>query len=43
MRVAQPKLYNPRHPERSLLYQAIAQHYETWLELVCAGQFDGTG
>ena len=43
MQVAQPKLYNPRHPERTLLYQTIAQHYETWLELVCAGQFDGQG
>jgi hypothetical protein len=43
MHVAQPKLYNPRHPERTLLYQTIAQHYETWLELVCAGQFDGQG
>ena len=25
MHVAQPKLYNPRHPERTLLYQTIAQ------------------
>jgi Transposase zinc-binding domain len=41
--VAQPKLYNPRHPQRTLLYQTIAQHYESWLELVCAGQFDGQG
>jgi hypothetical protein len=38
-----PKLYNPRHPQRTLLYQTIAQHYESWLELVCAGQFDGQG
>jgi hypothetical protein len=43
MHVAQPKLYNPRHPERTLLYQTIAEHYETWLELASAGQFDGQG
>jgi hypothetical protein len=23
---AKPKLYNPRHPERALLYQTIADH-----------------
>ena len=40
---AKPKLYNPRHPERTLLYQTIAEHYETWLELACSGQFDGQG
>jgi hypothetical protein len=39
----QPKLYNPRHPERTLLYQTIAEHYETWAELASAGQFDGQG
>jgi hypothetical protein len=22
-----PKPYNPRHPERMLLYQAVAEHY----------------
>jgi hypothetical protein len=38
---AKPKLYNPRHPERTLLYQTVAEHYETWLELASAGQFDG--
>ncbi len=38
-----PKLYNPRHPERTLLYQMVAEHYETWLELASAGQFDGQG
>jgi hypothetical protein len=38
-----PKLYNPRHPERTLLYQTVAEHYETWLELASAGQFDGQG
>ena len=31
----------PRHPERTLLYQTVAEHYETWLELASAGQFDG--
>ena len=40
---SQPKCYNPRHPERTLLYQAVAEHYETWLELASAGQFDGQG
>jgi len=40
---SKPKLYNPRHPERTLLYQTIAGHYETWLELASAGQFDGQG
>ena len=38
-----PKLYNPRHPERTLLYQTIAEHHETWFELASAGQFDGLG
>ena len=38
-----PKLYNPRHPERTLLYQTIAEHFETWFELASAGQFDGQG
>ena len=28
---SKPKLYNPRHPERTLLYQMVAEHYETWL------------
>jgi Transposase zinc-binding domain len=40
---SKPKLYNLRHPERTLLYQTVAEHYETWLELACAGQFDGQG
>ena len=40
---AKAKLYNPRHPERTLLYQTIAEHFETWLELASAGQFDGQG
>jgi hypothetical protein len=35
---AKPKLYNPRHPERTLLYQTIAEHFETWFELASAGQ-----
>ena len=38
-----PKLYNQRHPERTLLYQTIAEHFETWFELASAGQFDGQG
>jgi len=40
---AKPKLYDPRHPERALLYQTIAEHFETWHELASAGQFDGQG
>ena len=40
---AKPKLYQPRHPERTLLYQTIAEHFETWLDLASAGQFDGQG
>ena len=31
---SKPKLYNPRHPERTLLYQTVAEHYETWLGAV---------
>ena len=38
-----PKCYNPRHPERTLLYQTVAEHYGSWLELASAGQFDGQG
>ncbi|WP_214153051.1 hypothetical protein, partial [Listeria seeligeri] len=34
--VAKPKLFNPRHPERTLLYQTIAEHFETWHELASA-------
>jgi hypothetical protein len=40
---AKPKLYNPRHPERTLLYKTIAEHFETWFELASCGQFDGQG
>ena len=40
---SKPKLYNPRHPERTLLYQTIAEHFETWHALASAGQFDGQG
>ena len=40
---ANAKLYNPRHPERTLLYQTIAEHFETWFELASASQFDGQG
>jgi hypothetical protein len=38
-----PTHYNPRHPERTLLYQTVADHYATWLELASAGQFEGQG
>ena len=38
-----PKPYNPRQPERTLLYQTIAEHFESWLDLASAGQFDGQG
>jgi hypothetical protein len=38
-----PKLYNPRHPERTLLYKTIAEHFETWHALASAAQFDGQG
>ena len=40
---ARSKLYNPRHPERTVLYRAVAAHLETWLALSSAGQFDGQG
>ena len=40
---AATKAYNPRHPERTLLYRTVAEHFETWLELASAGQFDGQG
>ena len=40
---SQPKCYTPRYPERTLLYQTVAEHYETWLDLASAGQFDGQG
>lgn len=40
---AKPKIYNPRHPERTLLYQTVVEHYETWQDLASAGQFDGQG
>ena len=32
-----------RHPERTLFYETIADHFETWLEMASAGQFDGQG
>ena len=38
---AKPKLYNPRHPKRTLLHQTVAEHYETWLELASSEQLDG--
>jgi hypothetical protein len=37
------KAYNPRRPERTLLYKTVAEHFETWLELASVGQFDGQG
>ena len=40
---AKPKLYNPRHPERTRLYQTIAQHLEIWFDLASSGPFDGQG
>jgi hypothetical protein len=40
---SKPKLYNPRHPERTLFYQTIAEHFESWQALASAGQFDGQG
>ena len=40
---AKPRLYNPRHPERTLLYKTVAEYFETWHELASAGQFDGQG
>ena len=40
---AKPKLCNPRHPGRTLLYQTLAEHFQTWFELASAGQFDGQG
>ena len=41
--IPKPKLCNPRHPERTLLYQTVAEHYDSWLELASAGQLDGQG
>ena len=38
-----PKAYNPRHPERTLLYRTVAEHFETWLDLASARQFAGQG
>ena len=40
---ARSKLYNPRHPERTVLYRAVAGHLQTWLALFSAGQVDGQG
>jgi hypothetical protein len=37
------KAHNPRHPERTLLYLTIAEHFETWHALASAGQLDGQG
>ena len=40
---SQSRLYNPRHPERTLLYETAAEHCATRLELANVGQFDGQG
>ncbi len=40
---AKSKPYNPRHPERTVLYRTVAAHLETWLALSSVGQFDGPG
>ena len=40
---AKPKLYNLRHPERTLLYQSKAEHFKTWFELASCVKFDGQG
>jgi len=34
---AKPRLYNPRHPERTLLHRSIAEHFEPGLRLHLAG------
>jgi hypothetical protein len=36
---AKPKLNNPRHPERTQLYQTVSEHNATRLEMACSGQF----
>lgn len=38
-----PGLYQARHPEQSLFYRTIAEHFATWFELASSGQFDGQG
>jgi hypothetical protein len=40
---AKAKLYNPRHPECTLLCQTIFEHFEIWFELASAGQPNGQG
>lgn len=35
---AKSKLYNPRHPERTVRYRTVAGHLETWLALSSAGR-----
>ena len=39
--VAKSKPYNPRHSERTLRYQTLAEHFETWRELASAGHSYG--
>lgn len=38
---AKSKLYNPRHPERTMLYRTVAGHLEPWLALCSAVQLRG--
>jgi len=38
--VCKTQTRHPRHPERTLLYQTIAEHFETLFELASAGQGD---
>jgi len=40
--LSKPKRYT-RDPERPLLCQTVAEHYETWLGLARLGQLDGQG
>jgi hypothetical protein len=36
-----PAVYQPRRPERSVVYQVVQKHLETWLEMARAGDGDG--
>ena len=35
-----PAIYQPRRPERSVVYQVVQTHLETWLEMAGAGDND---
>jgi len=37
------KAYNPRRPERTLLYRTVAEHFVTWLELSSLRAFVARG